>query len=68
MCSGKQKTNYTRVKVAVNVTVTRVLGQWWWQSWQSGRFSTPEVRGLNPIIGKVFIEYCLLSTVVKRRK
>ena len=29
---------------------------------------TPEVRSSNPDIGKVFIEYCLLSTVLKRRK
>ena len=29
---------------------------------------TPEVCGSNPIIGKVYIEYCLLSTVLKRRK
>ena len=29
---------------------------------------TPEVRGSNPDIGKVFIEYYLLSTVLKRRK
>ena len=27
----------------------------------------PEVRGSNPVIGKVFIEYCLLSTVLKSR-
>ena len=31
----------------------------------------PEVHGLNPLIGKIYIEYlftCLLSTVLKRRK
>ena len=26
---------------------------------------SPEVRGSNLVIGKVFIEYCLLSTVLK---
>ena len=29
---------------------------------------TPEVCGSNSIIGKIYIEYCLLSTVMKRRK
>ena len=28
----------------------------------------PEVRGSNPVIGKIYIEHCLLSTVLKRRK
>ena len=28
----------------------------------------PEVRGLNLIIGKIYIEYCFQSTVLKRRK
>ena len=28
----------------------------------------PEVCCSNPLIGKVFIEHCLLSTVLKRRK
>ena len=27
----------------------------------------PEVRSSNPVIGKVFIEYFVLSTVMKRR-
>ena len=27
---------------------------------------TPEVRGSNPVIGKIYIEHCLLSTVKKR--
>ena len=30
--------------------------------------ATPEFRGLNPAIGKIYIEQCLLSTVLKRRK
>ena len=29
---------------------------------------TPEVRSLNPVIGKNFNEHCLLSTVLRRRK
>ena len=29
---------------------------------------TPEVHGLNPVIGKIYIEQCLLSTVLKRQK
>ena len=29
---------------------------------------TPEVLVSNPVIGKVFIDYCLLSTVFKSRK
>ena len=30
--------------------------------------STPEVCGSNPVINKIYIEHCLLSTVLKRRK
>ena len=26
---------------------------------------TPKVRGLNPVIGKIYIEQCLLSTYLK---
>ena len=29
---------------------------------------TPEVCGSNPVIGKIYFEHCLLSTVFKRRK
>ena len=29
---------------------------------------TPEVRGSNPVIGKMYIGHCLLSTVLKRQK
>ena len=29
---------------------------------------TPEVRALNPVIGKIFIDHSLLSTVLKRQK
>ena len=29
---------------------------------------TPEVRGANPVIGKIYIEHCLLSAVYKRQK
>ena len=29
---------------------------------------TTEVHGLNPVIGKIYIEQCLLPTVLKRRK
>ena len=29
---------------------------------------TQEVRGSNLVIGKFYIEHCLLSTVLKRRK
>ena len=28
----------------------------------------PEVHGSNPVIGKIYIEHCLLSTVYKRQK
>ena len=31
----------------------------------------PEARGLNPVIGNIYVEHlftCLLSTVLKRRK
>ena len=27
---------------------------------------TPEVRRSNPVIGEIYIEHCLLSTVKKR--
>ena len=30
--------------------------------------ATPEVRSLNHVIGKIYIEQCLLSTVLKGRK
>ena len=30
--------------------------------------SIPEVRGLTPVIGKILLNICLLSTVLKRRK
>ena len=30
--------------------------------------ATPEVHGLNPVICQIYIEQCLLSTVLKRRK
>ena len=30
--------------------------------------ATPEIRGSNPAIGKIYIEQCLLSTVLKRQK
>ena len=29
---------------------------------------TPEVRGSNPVIGKMYIKHCLLSTGLKRQK
>ena len=29
---------------------------------------TPEVRGSNPVLGKIYIEHCLLSTVLKRQE
>ena len=29
---------------------------------------TPKVSGLNPVIGKIYIVSCLLSTVLKRQK
>ena len=29
---------------------------------------TPEVRGSNPVIGKIYIEHCLLSAVLKIKK
>ena len=29
---------------------------------------TPEVHGSNPVIGKIYIEHFLLSTVYKRQK
>ena len=35
---------------------------------QLAELLTPEVRGSNPVIHKIHIEYCLLSTVKKRRK
>ena len=28
---------------------------------------TPEVRGSNPVVGKIYIEQCVLSTVLKKR-
>ena len=28
---------------------------------------TPEVCSLNPVIGKIYVEHCLLPTVLKRR-
>ena len=28
----------------------------------------PEVRSSNPVIGKIYIEHCLLSTVLKKMK
>ena len=30
--------------------------------------SMPEVRGSTPVIGKILLSICLLSTVLKRRK
>ena len=30
--------------------------------------SIPEVRGSTPVIGKILLTICLLSTVLKRRK
>ena len=30
--------------------------------------SIPEVRGSTPVIGKILLNICLLSTVLKRRK
>ena len=30
--------------------------------------SIPEVRGSTPVIGKILLSICLLSTVLKRRK
>ena len=36
-----------------------------WLSWQSGRFKTPEVRGLSPVMSEVLFIYSL-STVLKR--
>ena len=34
-----------------------------------GSLPTPEVRGSNPVIGKLLnIEHCILSTVLKRWK
>ena len=29
---------------------------------------TPEIRGWNPVIGKLLSNICLLSTVLKRQK
>ena len=29
---------------------------------------SPEVRGSNQVIGEIYIEHCLLSTVLERRK
>ena len=43
-----------------------LLSQWLWLNWQSGSLKTPDVRGSNPVIGKIYIEN-LLSTVLKRR-
>ena len=28
----------------------------------------PEVRSSNPVISKIYIEHCLLSTILKRQK
>ena len=40
----------------------------WGSGWGSiDRTVTPDVRGSNPVIGKLYITY-ILSTVLKRRK
>ena len=36
--------------------------------WVEWSLPTPEVRGSNTVIGKIYIEHCSLSTVLKSRR
>ena len=46
-------------KEAGEVVVAQLVERW---------LSIPEVRGSTPVIGKILLSICLLSTVLKRRK
>ena len=53
------RSNKFIMAVVVEVVVAQLVEQ---------SLMIPEVRGSTPIIGKILLSICLLSTVLKRRK
>ena len=57
---------YTKVRCVLFPVNDDKYAQLTWSKFVQG--SIPEVRGSTPVIGKILLNICLLSTVLKRRK